>query len=90
MLDRTRNVAVPKSPATHVPRTMFAASIDHFGGPEVISGHALPVPPLDADEVLIAVDTAGVGPWDADVREGRFAPRKPRFPTQPFMIGEPF
>jgi NADPH2:quinone reductase len=80
MLDRTRNVFTPKHPATHVPRTMFAAAIDRFGGPEVITGHALPVPPLDADEVMIAVDTAGVGPWDADVREGYFAPRKPHFP----------
>lgn len=46
----------------------------------MITGHALPVPPLDADEVMIAVDTAGVGPWDADVREGYSAPRKPHFP----------
>jgi hypothetical protein len=45
-----------------VPRTMFAAAIDRFGGPEVLTAHALPVPPLDAGEVLIAVDTAGVGP----------------------------
>jgi NADPH:quinone reductase-like Zn-dependent oxidoreductase len=59
---------------------MFAAAIDRFGGPEVITSPALPVPLLDADEVVIAVDTAGVGPWDADVREGYFAPRKPHFP----------
>jgi NADPH:quinone reductase len=80
MLDRTRDVFTPKRPATHVPRTMYAAAIDRFGGPEVISGHALPVPPLGANEVMIVVDTAGVGPWDADVREGYFASRKPRFP----------
>jgi len=59
---------------------MFAAAIDRFGGPEAITGHALPVPPLDVDEVMIAVDTAGVGSWDADVREGHYAPRNPRFP----------
>ena len=78
MLDRTRNAFIHHT--MHVPRTMFAAAIDRFGGPEVITGHALPVPPLDADEVMIAVDTAGVGRWDADVREGYFAPRKPHFP----------
>ncbi|WP_171947793.1 hypothetical protein [Bradyrhizobium erythrophlei] len=50
----------------HIPRTMFAAAIDRFGGPKAITGHALPVPPLDVDEVMIAVDTAGVGPWDAE------------------------
>jgi NADPH:quinone reductase len=64
----------------HVPRTMFAAAIDSFGGPDVIVGHALPVPSLDAGEVLIAVDTAGVGPWDADIRAGWYPGRKPHFP----------
>ncbi len=80
MLDRTRNASLLRHHTMHVPRTMFAAAIDRFDGPEVITGHALPVPPLDADEVMIAVDTAGVGPWDADVREGLYAPRKPHFP----------
>jgi NADPH:quinone reductase len=55
-------------------------TIDRFGEPDVITCHALSVPALDAGEVLIAVDTAGVGPWDADVREGLYAPRKPHFP----------
>ena len=83
MLDRTRNVAVPKSPATHVPRTMFAAAIDHFGGPEVISGHALPVPPLDADEVLIAVDTAGVGHGMPTSAKGALRPASRGFQPSP-------
>jgi NADPH:quinone reductase-like Zn-dependent oxidoreductase len=73
MLDRTRNFPGTGHHAMHVPRTMFAAAIDRFGGPEVITAHALPVPEVDAGEVLIAVDTAGVGRWDADVREGRVA-----------------
>lgn len=80
MLDRTANASLPRHQMMQVPRTVFAAAIDRFGGPEVITGHALPVPPLGVDEVMIAVDTAGVGPWDADVREGYFAPRKPHFP----------
>src|SRR3979490_1813027 len=80
MLDRTRNFVTARHHAMHVPRTMFAAAIDRFGGPEVIAPHALPVPTVDAGESLIAVDTAGVGKWDADVREGYFAPRKPHFP----------
>src|ERR1700684_2769709 len=80
MLDRTRNLLNPSYQAMHVPRTMFAAAIDRFGGPEVITAHALPVPEVDAGEVLIAVDTTGVGRWDADVREGYFASRKPHFP----------
>ena len=66
MLDRTSNFITARNHAMHVPRTMFAAAIDHFGGPDVITGHALPVPALDAAEVLIAMDTAGVGRWDAE------------------------
>src|ERR1700727_1392009 len=80
MLDRTRNFPGTSRHAMHVPRTMFAAAIDRFCGPEVSTAHALPVPEVDAGEVLIAVDTAGVGRWDADVREGFFSPRKPHFP----------
>jgi NADPH:quinone reductase-like Zn-dependent oxidoreductase len=51
------------------PRAMQAAAIDHPGGPEVLTLHTVPVPAPGADEVLIALHTAGVGPWDADVRE---------------------
>jgi hypothetical protein len=46
MLDRTRNYVTPRLHTMHVPRTMFAAAIDHFGGPDVITAHALPVPRL--------------------------------------------
>jgi NADPH2:quinone reductase len=59
---------------------MEAAAINHFGAPDVIVVRTLPVPSIDSDEVLIAVDTAGVGPWDAEVRIGRIADRKPHFP----------
>ena len=80
MLDRTRQTVPLRHHVMSVPRTMFAAAIDRFGGPDVLIGHALPVRRLDSHDVLIAVDTAGVGPWDADVREGLFAGRKPHFP----------
>ncbi|HEY3786264.1 MAG TPA: NADP-dependent oxidoreductase [Steroidobacteraceae bacterium] len=56
------------SPAI-VPQTMRAMAIDRTGGPEVLTLHTLPVPSLGPDEVLIALDTAGVGPWDIDVRQ---------------------
>jgi NADPH:quinone reductase len=80
MLDRTRNLITPRHHTMHVPRTMYAAAIDRFGGPQVITAHSLPVPAVDAGEILIAVDTAGAGRWDADVREGYFAERKAHFP----------
>jgi NADPH:quinone reductase-like Zn-dependent oxidoreductase len=53
-----------------IPKTMRAAAIDLFGGPEVLRLHELPVPSLGATEVLIRVHTAGVGPWDTDIRGG--------------------
>jgi hypothetical protein len=37
MLDRPRNFVTTRPHAIHVPRTMFAAAIDRFGGPEVIT-----------------------------------------------------
>jgi NADPH:quinone reductase-like Zn-dependent oxidoreductase len=60
---------------------MRAAAIDRFGGPEVLTLHVLPLPSVDPAEVLIAVHTAGVGSWDADIRDG-WSPdgRRPRFP----------
>jgi NADPH:quinone reductase-like Zn-dependent oxidoreductase len=55
---------------------MRAAAIDRFGGPEVLTIHDLPVPKHSAQEVLIAIDTAGVGMWDLKIREGKWAERK--------------
>ena len=54
-----------------VPKMMRAAAIDPFGGPEVITMHSLPTPTLDANEVLIAINTAGVGIWDAKCEGAR-------------------
>jgi NADPH:quinone reductase-like Zn-dependent oxidoreductase len=61
------------------PETMRAVAIDRFGGAEVLSVHMLPVPQIESDEVLIAVDTAGVGPWDLEIRESGYGGRT-RFP----------
>jgi hypothetical protein len=35
---------------------------------------------LDAADVLIALETTGVGPWDADIRAGWYPSGKPYFP----------
>lgn len=52
-----------------VPATMLAAAIDRGGGPEVLSIHHLAVPKPKSGEVLIAVNTAGVGVWEAGIRQ---------------------
>jgi NADPH:quinone reductase len=64
-----------------IPKTMQAMAIDRTGGPEVLTMHTLPVTLPTASEVLIAVHTAEVGGWDADIRDGWSADGKqPRFP----------
>jgi NADPH:quinone reductase-like Zn-dependent oxidoreductase len=63
-----------------IPKIMRAAAIDRFGGPEVLTVHELPVPEIDANEVLIALHTAGVGPWDAEIRGGWYPGGHPHFP----------
>jgi NADPH:quinone reductase-like Zn-dependent oxidoreductase len=62
-------MALSQSAGAAVPQTMRAAAIDKAGGPEVITLHTLPVPRPAADEVLIAVHTAGVASWDVYVRQ---------------------
>ncbi|HTY50911.1 MAG TPA: NADP-dependent oxidoreductase [Steroidobacteraceae bacterium] len=63
-----------------VPASMHAAAIDRAGEAEVVRLHTLPVPKVGADEVLIAVHTAGVGVWDSDVRRHPGQLKHPRFP----------
>ena len=63
-----------------IPETMKAAAIDRFGGPEVIHTRSLPVPRPRAYEVLIQLDTAGIGVWDPYVREGELPMGEKRFP----------
>lgn len=67
--------------------TMQAAAIDRFGGPEVITLQTLPIPEVGLDEVLIRIDAAGVGKWDADEREGKYAGAFGAEPKFPFVLG---
>ncbi len=62
---------------------MRAAALDRFGGVENLQVKQLPVPELGPDEVLLRIESAGVGVWDPYEREGEFAKMfgtKPRFP----------
>jgi NADPH:quinone reductase len=58
--------ALADSPS--VPDTMRTAAIDKGQDAESLSIHQLPVPKPGAGEVLIAVNTAGVGVWQAKYR----------------------
>ena len=52
------------------PKTMQAVAIDSYGGKELLKLRELPIPEMSSTEVLIKVEAAGVGVWDAIVREG--------------------
>ncbi len=68
-------------------KTMRAAALDGFGGPEMITLHTLPVPEVGPDEVLIRVESAGVGAWDPYEREGGFAGMSGSKPKFPYVLG---
>ena len=58
---------------------MKVIAIDAPGGPEVMTLRTLPMPTVDADDVLIEVHAAGVAVWDLQIRKS-MAWVKPRFP----------
>jgi len=64
----------------YIPEKMTATAIDHYGGPEVLQPHVLPVPRPRSKQILIRLEAAGIGVWDADVRAGEFEMGKSGFP----------
>ena len=68
-------------------QTMRAVALDKFGGPEALKIQNLPIPEIDANEVLIRVEAAGVGAWDPYEREGRFVEIMGVKPTFPYVLG---
>src|SRR5689334_2284768 len=65
---------------TAVPAEMEAMAIDKFGPPSVLKRRTMPVPRPGPSEVLIAVRAAGVGIWDAKIRDGEWAEDDVQFP----------
>ena len=68
---------------TATAKKMKGVAIDHFGGLETLSVKSLPVPQVGDDEILIHVESAGVGardPFDAreDSRSSWELNRSPR------------
>src|SRR5579872_6307859 len=51
---------------------MRCARIHEFGPPEVIVIDDIPAPVPAATQVIVEVAAAGVGPWDALVRNGDY------------------
>jgi NADPH:quinone reductase len=67
--------------------TMRAAALDRFGGVENLRVKQLPVPEPGPDEVLLRVESAGVGVWDPYEREGEFAKMFGTTPAFPYVLG---
>src|SRR5437762_2345744 len=67
--------------------SMRAAALDRFGGVETIQMKTLPIPEPGPDEVLLRVESAGVGAWDPFEREGEFAKLFGTKPKFPYVLG---
>ena len=63
-----------------LPTTMRAAAIDRTGPASVLKTHELPLPKIRAQDVMIAVDTAGVGSWEPSQRSGEWGVDDAHFP----------
>ena len=50
---------------------MKAGTIHHFGPPNAIVIDEIPCPTPEEGELVVRVAAAGVGPWDALIREGK-------------------
>jgi NADPH:quinone reductase len=71
-----------------IPDTMKAAALDRYGPPSALTLHEVRVPRPGPHEVLIAIDTAGIGSWDASIRDGSWRrPGRTRFPLVPGVDG---
>ncbi|MFN8483579.1 MAG: NADPH:quinone oxidoreductase family protein [Anaerolineae bacterium] len=62
---------------------MRAIRIHEFGGPEVLTLEDIPTPQPGPDEVLVRVRGAGINPYEAYIREGRYT----FLPPRPFTLG---
>jgi NADPH:quinone reductase-like Zn-dependent oxidoreductase len=60
---------------------MQAVVIDAFGGPERLVPRGVPVPAVGPRDVLVRLDTAGVGVWDAKARRGQWSSGHDVFPN---------
>ncbi|MDZ8031091.1 NADP-dependent oxidoreductase [Nostoc sp. DedSLP04] len=64
----------------NTPQQMQTMAVDEFGHADKLTLHTLPVPMVDAGEVLIRIEIAGVGIWDAMEREGDLVYNEVHFP----------
>ena len=66
---------------------MRAVTIDRFGGPEALSVRNFPVPEVEPNQILIRVESAGIGIWDLAGLRGMIAQRDGVKPIFPWILG---
>ncbi len=66
---------------------MRAAIIDAFGDERILRVGTVAAPSIGRDQVLIRIEYAGVGSWDAFEREGGYARMLGQTPTFPYILG---
>jgi NADPH:quinone reductase-like Zn-dependent oxidoreductase len=66
---------------------MRAVAIDRFGGPEVLMVRDVAVPELGPNQILVQVESAGIGVWDVAEREGMLVTRLGIQPKFPWVLG---
>ncbi|GGD79260.1 quinone oxidoreductase family protein [Paenibacillus nasutitermitis] len=67
--------------------TMKAAVLNRFGGPEELVMQKIELPEIGPEDVLIRVEYAGVGEWDAFERQGGYAAMHGIEPRFPYVLG---
>ena len=73
--------------STMVGPQMNAVVLDRFGGVDELSSRRIPLPEVGEDDVLIRVEFAGIGSWDAAEREGDFDGAFGGASTFPYVLG---
>ncbi|KAB1144640.1 NADP-dependent oxidoreductase [Micromonospora sp. AMSO12t] len=66
---------------------MNAVVLDRFGGVDELSSRRIPLPQVGDDDVLVRVEYAGVGSWDAGEREGGYDGVFGVASTFPYVLG---
>lgn len=85
------SISPPALEVLHMSKTINdsrkAEVIDEFGGVEKIHSQTLPMPEIGADEILIRVESAGIGVWDPYELNGYFAEIMKVEPSFPYIPG---
>jgi len=71
----------------HKMDTMKAAVLHRFGGPEELVLQNIDLPEIGPEDILIRVEYAGVGEWDAFERQGGYAAMLGIEPRFPYVLG---